>query len=256
VTRIDAAREAAGKTREQLAPYAMSARDAAVHYTDEAWQRLAPHIEIAVSAVPPSAVEAAGRAAERTRGAAKSARRSARAAATQAKVVTIPAVGHALDEAVQATSQAAWTARDRGAAALPVLRGQITTAEIEALAAKHARRARRGRWARRMLVLGFLGALAGGGLAGWKWWQKQSNPDWLVEPPATPLPLRGTPAGSSAPKASAADSDGGSGSSASGLLPLDPEVEAKEAEAQHPGPAQPKPTQPKHAQHNDGDAQG
>ena len=88
MTRIDAAREAAGKTREQLVPYAASARDAAAHYTDEAWQR-------------------------------------------------------------------------------------------------------------------------------------QSNPDWLVEPPVTPLPLRTTPATGPA-----------SGSSASGALPLDPEVEAKQADTE------------------------
>ena len=229
MTRIDAAREAAGKTREQLAPYAMSARDAAAHYTDEAWQRLAPHIESAienaVSNVPPSALEAADKAARRTRKAAKAARRSAVAAAVQAREVTVPAVSHAVDEAVQATSQAAATARDRGAAALPVLRGQISVAEIEALAAKHERSARRGRWARRVLVLGVLGAVAGGGLAAWKWWQKQSNPDWLVEPP-TPLPLRSTPAtaGSSASGTAHA-------SDAPGTLPLDPEVEAKESEA-------------------------
>ena len=29
-----------------------------------------------------------------------------------------------------------------------------------------------------------LGLLAGGAIAAWKWWDKQANPDWLVEPPA------------------------------------------------------------------------
>ena len=235
MTRIDAAREAAGKTREQLAPYAMGARDAAVHYTDEAWQRLAPHIESAViprvvplweqarASVPPSAVEAANKAAERAVDAARSAGSSARIAAAQARQATIPTVSQALDEAVQATANAAATARDRGAAALPVLRGQISVAEIEALTAQHARSARRGRWTRRVVTITVLGAVAGGGVAAWKWWQKQSNPDWLVEPPVTPLPLRTTP--TTAPSAGSA-----SGSSASGALPLDPEVEAKQAE--------------------------
>jgi len=232
VTRIDAAREAAGKTREQLVPYAVNARDAAAHYTDEAWQRLAPHIENAVvprvvplweqarASVPPSAVEAANKAAEQARDAARAAGVSARAAAAQARQVTGPAVSQALDGAVQATSNAAAAVRDRGAAALPVLRGQISAAEIEELTAQHARAAHRGRWARRVLTVGLIGAVAGGGVAAYKWWQRQSNPDWLVEPPATPLPLRTTPATGPA-----------SGASASSALPLDPEVQAKQEDA-------------------------
>ena len=235
MTRIDAAREAAGKTREQLVPYAVGARDAAAHYTDEAWQRLAPHIdqienaviprvvplwEQARASVPPSAVEAANKAAEQAREAARAAGVSARAAAVQARQVTAPAVSQALDEAVQATAHAAEVIRDRSAAALPVLRGQISVAEIEALTAQHAREAHRGRWARRVLTVGLIGAVAGGGVAAYKWWQRQSNPDWLVEPPVTPLPLRTTPA--TGPSA---------GSSASSSL-VDPEVQAKQAEAE------------------------
>ena len=231
MTRIDAAREAAGKTREQLAPYAASARDAAAHYTDEAWQRLAPHVESAVeqarlaalaaqqaaqhtvdsrvaprvaplwdqarSSVPPAVEDAVTRAAVRTRRAARKAGRTAG-----------PAVAQAYDEAAQATVLAAQMARDRGAAALPALRGQVSRAEIEALAARHGR-SRRSRWTRRLLVVGTLGVLAGGGFAAWKWWEKQSNPDWLVEPASTPLPPRSTPSPS---------------------MPLDPEVQAKQAE--------------------------
>ncbi len=243
VTRIDAAREAAGKTREQLVPYAASARDAAVHYTDEAWLRLAPHIETiehsviprvvplweqARANVPPAALEAAGRAAERTVEAAKAAGLSAKAAAVQARQVAVPAVGSALEEAVQATATAAATARDRGAAALPVLRGQISVAEIEALTAQHAHK---GRWTRRFVAVGVIGAVAGGGVAAWKWWQKQSNPDWLVEPPAAPLPLRSTPETSPAA--------GASGSSATGALTPDPGVAAKESEAETLDPDDP-----------------
>ncbi|MEY9966068.1 hypothetical protein ABIA33_004123 [Streptacidiphilus sp. MAP12-16] len=262
MTRIDAAREAAGKTREQIAPYAVGARDAAAHYTDEAWQRLAPRIESAVEQarqaaqiaqstvdsrvtprvvplweqaranVPPSVEDAVGKAAVRTRSAAKAAKQSAQAAAAQARETAVPAVSHALDGAVLVTTQAAHTARDRGAAAVPVLLGQVTLADIEALTARRAR-SRRSRWTRRVLVVGTLGVVAGGGLAAWKWWQKQSNPDWLVEPPATDLPPRSTPASASAGEAAA---NGSSASAAApipqvdGSLPLDPEVEAKEAE--------------------------
>ncbi len=237
MTRIDAAREAAGKTREQLTPYAVSARDAAAHYTDEAWQRLAPHIESALEqaraaaqsaqqsaqstvdsrvaphvaplweqargSVPPSVEDAVALAALRTRRAARRARNTA-----------VPAVTQAFDEAAQATAQAAHAARQRGAAALPVLRGQVSLAEVEALAAKHARN-RRSRWTRRLLVLGTLGALAGGGFAAWKWWEKQSNPDWLVEPAPVSPPPRSTPA----------------------AMPLDPEVQAKQAEDADDGTA-------------------
>lgn len=264
MTRIDAAREAAGKTREQLAPYAVSARDAAAHYTDEAWQRLAPRIEAAVEQaraaasaaqqaaqstvdgkvtprvaplleqardhVPPAVEDAVGNAARRTRRAARSARKSAAAAALQARETAVPVVAHAWDEAALAAAQAAQVAHDRGAAALPVLRGQVSLAEVEALAARHSR-SRRSRRLRRFLVLAGLGAVAGGGLAAWKWWQKQSNPDWLVEPPASSLPLRSTPA------------TGGTGSTVStpvgnvatdaatddAAMPLAPDVEAKAA---------------------------
>ncbi|MFC1431282.1 DUF5324 family protein [Streptacidiphilus sp. N1-3] len=241
MTRIDAAREAAGKTREQLAPYAVSARDAAAHYTDEAWQRLAPHVEAAVeqarlaahtaqsaaqstvdnrvtprvaplwdqarSNVPPSVEDAVSKAAVRTRRAAKQARKAA-----------VPVVTHAFDEAAQATAQAAHAARERGAAALPVLRGQVSLAEIEALAARHTRR-RRSRWTRRVLVVGTLAAATVGGVAAWRWWQQQSNPDWLVEEtPVSTLPPRSTPATGSHPRTDADEA-----------MPLDPEVRATEA---------------------------
>jgi hypothetical protein len=258
VTRIDAAREAAGKTREQLAPYAASARDAAAHYTDEAWQRLAPHIESAVeqarvaahaaqsaaaqtvdtrvaphvaplwdqarATVPPSVEEAVNKAAKRTRRAAR-----------QARATAVPAVTQAFDEAAQATSQAAQIARARGAAALPVLRGQVSLAEVEALAARHSR-SRRSRWTRRVLVVGTLGAATAGGLLAWKWWQKQSNPDWLVEPPAATLPPRTAPVTSTTGPTGSA-STASSASSASAPVSSGPKASAKPG----PGPATAKP---------------
>lgn len=263
MTRIDAAREAAGKTREQLTPYAMSARDAAAHYTDEAWQRLAPHFEIAVeqarhaaqaaqnqvdhrvaphvvplwesakATVPPGVEDAVSKAAVRTRSAARAAGVSARAAAVQAREVAVPAVSHALDEAAQATAAAAQAARERGAAALPVLRGQISLAEIEELTAQHAARSRRSRWGKRIVLLGALGVVAGGGLAAWKWWQKQSNPDWLVEPAGEPLPPRSTPATASAAPTAAPTTvkpKPGPKPGAQADAELDPEVAAKQAE--------------------------
>ncbi|MEK8171697.1 DUF5324 family protein [Streptomyces sp. M19] len=67
----------------------------------------------------------------------------------------------------------------RGSAALAELRGQVTAAEIDKLARKRRRRARTGRVAKRVALVGLLGA---GVFAAWKWWDKQTNPDWLVEP--------------------------------------------------------------------------
>lgn len=73
----------------------------------------------------------------------------------------------------------------------------------------------RSRLAKGLVVLGIL---AGGAFAAWKWWDKQANPDWLVEPPA----------------ATEVPETGGRLTSVDGTAPslLDPEVEAKEAESE------------------------
>ncbi len=62
-----------------------------------------------------------------------------------------------------------------------------------------------------------LGAL-GGAYAAWRWWDKQANPDWLVEPPVA------TEVGDERSPLSSVDG--------SGRADLDPEVEAKQAEAE------------------------
>ncbi|MCZ9336762.1 DUF5324 family protein, partial [Streptomyces sp. TRM76130] len=61
--------------------------------------------------------------------------------------------------------------------------------EIQKLARARRRRAKTGRAVR---VLTVLGLVSGGAFAAWKWWDKQANPDWLVEPPeATEVPQPG-----------------------------------------------------------------
>ncbi|WP_145791992.1 DUF5324 family protein [Kitasatospora atroaurantiaca] len=45
MTRLDSARETAGRTRDTLAPYATTAKETAQHYADEAKQRLGPTLE-------------------------------------------------------------------------------------------------------------------------------------------------------------------------------------------------------------------
>lgn len=223
MTRIDSVRAATGSAKdsvlhaaEVVAPYADTAKDRAAHYAQEARVRLAPRVsqaaeqarvqygahvaprvEQALTHVPPKVDQAAHEAAVRTRKAARQAADYSRPRLEQAAA----AAGPVRDEAAS-----------RGAAALLALRGQVSPKEIEKLARKHARRARAGRLAK---ALAIAGVLAGGAFAAWKWWDKQANPDWLVEPPAA----------TEVPETSRLTSVDGSGQSV-----LDPEVQAKEAE--------------------------
>ncbi|MGC5344243.1 DUF5324 family protein [Streptomyces sp. DT171] len=228
MTRIDSVRAATDSAKdsvqhaaEVVAPYADTAKDQAAHYAHEARTRLAPkvskaaqqarvqydahlapRIELARTHVPPKVDKAAQRAAVRTR-------RAARSAADY----TVPRVEHAMAVAQPMAEEA--TARS--AAALAALRGQVTAKEIQKLVRKHERRARTGR-----VVKGFavVGLLAGGAYAAWKWWDKQANPDWLVEPPAP------TEVDDRSPLSSVEGSDETS---------LDPEVRAKQDEVEADG---------------------
>ncbi|WP_438487075.1 DUF5324 family protein [Streptomyces sp. S186] len=206
---------------EVVAPYAGTAKDTAVHYSHEARARLAPkvaeaahqaraqydarlhpRIEHARGALPPKVDAVATRAAHRTRKAAR-----------QAADYTAPRLEHAVVSARAAAEPVREEALARGAAALAALRGQVTAEEIEKLHKKQCRRAACGKAAKRLALLGVLVA---GAVAAWKWWDKQANPDWLVEPPApTEVGDRG--------HLSAVDGSQGT--------PLDPEVQAKQAEA-------------------------
>ncbi|MGW2516022.1 DUF5324 family protein [Streptomyces sp. NPDC001617] len=223
MTRIDSVRAATGSAKdsvlhaaEVVAPYAETAKDRTAHYAHEARVRLAPkvsqaadqarvqydahvapRIEQALTHVPPKVDQAAQEAAVRTRKAARQAAEYSRPRIEQA----VAAAGPVRDEAAA-----------RGVAALAALRGQVSPKEIQKLVRKQERRARAGRAAKVLLVLG---ALAGGAFAAWKWWDKQANPDWLVEPPAA----------TEVPESGRLTSVDGSGQSV-----LDPEVQAKEAE--------------------------
>ncbi|MGW7264353.1 DUF5324 family protein [Streptomyces sp. NPDC054842] len=222
MTRIDSVRAATGSAKdsvlhaaEVVAPYADTAKDRAAHYANEARVRLAPKVSLAAdqarvqygahlaprleqarSHVPPKVDQAAHDAAVRTR-------KAARQAADYSKP--------RIDQAVAAAQPVSKEAAARGVAALAALRGQVSPKQIEKLVRKQQRRARAGRIAKGLAILG---VVAGGAFAAWKWWDKQANPDWLVEPPAaTEVPDNG--------HLSAVD-----GSQAA----LDPEVQAKEAE--------------------------
>ncbi|MEU5839790.1 DUF5324 family protein, partial [Streptomyces diacarni] len=98
------------------------------------------------------------------------------------------------------------------------LRGQVTAEEIEKLSRRRRRRSRTGRFVWRA---GLVGLVAGGAYAAWRWWDRQANPDWLVEPPAA------TEVSDRAPLTSV----NGSGP-AGGDADLDPEVRAKQDDAE------------------------
>ncbi|MFI9580762.1 DUF5324 family protein [Streptomyces sp. NPDC052236] len=185
MTRMDSVRAATGTAKESVlhaaevvAPYADTAKDQAARYAHQARVRIAPKVSKAAtqarvqydarvaSHVPPKMDKAAHRAATQ-----------ARKAARQAADYTAPRVEHAKAVAQPVREEAA----ARSAAALAALRGQVTAKEIQKLARRHERRARNGRRAKRLVIIG---VLAGGAVATWKWWDKQANPDWLVEPPA------------------------------------------------------------------------
>ncbi|MCX5141450.1 MULTISPECIES: DUF5324 family protein [unclassified Streptomyces] len=228
MTRIDSVRAATDSAKDSVqhaavvvAPYADSAKEQAAHYANEARTllapkvskaaqqarvqydaHLAPRLELALAHVPPKVDEAAQRAARGTRKAAKS-----------AADYTVPRFEHAL----AAAQPVAEEATARSSAALAALRGQVTAKEIRKLTKKHDRRARAGRAFKGLAVAGLL---AGGAYAVWRWWDKQANPDWLVEPPAP------TEVDDRAPLTSV---DG------SGEPILDPEVQAKQADAEADG---------------------
>ncbi|MEU6535583.1 DUF5324 family protein [Streptomyces sp. NPDC047000] len=224
MTRIDSVRAATGSAKdsvlhaaEVVAPYADTAKDKASHYAHEArvliapkvsqaaeqarvqyGAHVAPRLELARTHVPPMVDQAAQEAAARTLKAARQAADYSRPKIEQA----VAAAGPVRDEALA-----------RSAAALVTLRGQVSPEEVRKLARRHRRRNRAGRTVKAVAVLGLL---AGGAFAVWKWWDKQANPDWLVEPSAaTEVPESGA-------RLSSVD---GSDPAA-----LDPEVVAKEAQ--------------------------
>ncbi len=244
MTRKDSVRAATGTARdsvrhaaEVVAPYAGTAKDTAVHFAHEARTRVAPKVAEAAhearTRVAPKVAEAAQQARtqydahlqprlEHARGAlpprvdaaAHRAAHRTKAAARQAADYTGPRLENAVVTARAAAEPVRDEAVTRGTAALAALRGGVTAREIEKLVKKHNRRARAGKLAKRLAVLGIL---AGGAVAAWKWWDKQANPDWLVEPPAP------TEVGDRARLNAVDGSEGAS---------LDPEVQAKQAESE------------------------
>ncbi|MFE0875143.1 DUF5324 family protein [Streptomyces smyrnaeus] len=225
------AKESVRHAAEVVKPHAGQAKDTAARYAHEASARLGPKVSKAAEqarhsaregyehyvgprvaqardALPPEVEVAAGRAAERTR-------KAARQAATYAG----PRIESAVTEARAATGPAREEAAQRGAAAVAALRGQVTVEEIEKLSRRRRRRSRTGRFVWRA---GLVGLVAGGAYLAWRWWDRQANPDWLVEPPAA------TEVGDRASLSSVNGSPARSGDDTA----LDPEVQAKQDDAE------------------------
>ncbi|MFI9270037.1 DUF5324 family protein [Kitasatospora sp. NPDC052896] len=214
MTRLDTARQTAGRTMATLAPYAAQAKGTAVHYAGEARQRLgpaldalgpglqaaggqaragtlqaaqsartgytrhvAPHVGQAFAALPPKAQQNTLRAVHRAQEAALAAKHSA----DRATAATVPRISGAVDDARAAAGPVLQEAQLRGAAALSALHGHVTAAEIDKLAAKNARKSRRNGLATGLAIAGTVAV--GGGVLMWQWWRRQAEPEWLVEPP-------------------------------------------------------------------------
>ncbi|WP_276324182.1 DUF5324 family protein [Streptomyces sp. RFCAC02] len=138
---------------DMVTPYALTAKENAVHYAQQAGAHVAP---------------------------------MARKAATRAKhgyaSQVVPRVARAKAAAGPARAQA--TVRSQ--AAMAALRGDVSVRDIKAAVRRRQRRARTGRMMRRV---GMIGLVAGGAFAAWKWWSGQNSPDWMAEDsPATEVP--------------------------------------------------------------------
>ncbi|MCX5211729.1 DUF5324 family protein [Kitasatospora sp. NBC_00240] len=278
MTRLDSARETADKTKETLAPYAASAKDTALHLAGEAKQRVGPALEAigpkvgetaerawsgatntarsartqydkhlapqfgqAFSHLPPEAQQNALKAFHRAQEAALAARLSAAKMAGQTKATIGPKVAQAVEEARSTVVPVAQEAQIRGAAALTALQGHVTASEISDLAAKNAKKEQRNGWATGLAVAGTLAV--GSGVIAWQWWRRQSNPEWLIEPPAvqaSPNTTHGSGSGSGSGSTGAhATGSTGSSAAAGGTANGSPTGGGSTAPVNGSGPADP-----------------
>ena len=134
-----------------------------------------------------------------------------------------PRVGRA----VAAAGPAGREATARSQAALAAVRAEVTAEEILELARRKRARARNGRLVRR---IGLAGLVAGGAYLAWRWWNGQSDPDWLMEPSPATEAAESRPAPTS--EAEAPSPNGSAGSGEPGAQDEDArEKEARETQA-------------------------
>ncbi|MGW6703799.1 DUF5324 family protein [Streptomyces sp. NPDC054956] len=231
----ESARESFLHAAEVVAPYAESAKDAAVHYAHEANERLAPKVSAAAdvaarqarmtydSHLHPRIKAARTHVPPNVDRAATNAVKQSRRAMRQAADYTQPR----LETALAAAQPVAEELSSRSTAALAALRGQVSAKEVQKLVRRNERRARTGRLFKGVALVG---VLAGGAFAAWKWWDQQSNPDWLVEPPAaTELSARDEETPASFDEELAAKERDAAESAAGPRSALEEEAEAVEA---------------------------
>ncbi|MFC7217177.1 DUF5324 family protein [Streptomyces polyrhachis] len=164
------AKETVRNAAEAMAPYADAAREQGRHLAGQC-AHTARHV--AAGARERLAPKVADLAHDAHRTYEKQVVPKVSEAAYLTRAVALPTAQHAVQDA-------AHEAASRSTAALRALRGQVTPAEIAALSRRRHRRRSAARAVRTVAVLGAVGA---GALAAWRWWDRQANPEWLVEPP-------------------------------------------------------------------------
>lgn len=215
------ANQAALRAQASAQKAQLSARQAQQAAREQFHGQLAPRLSHAKETLPPALDEAATKAVERTREAAERTREAAertREAARNAADYAVPRIEAARAVAVPAKDEAL----ARSTAALAALRGEVTAEEVDKLTRRRVRRARTGKAMKRIALLGLV---AGAAYAAYRWWDRQANPDWLVEPPAATevsedlsdgAPTRGSEVRDQRDDAGVGSSDGATRSSDSG----------------------------------------
>ncbi|MFJ5922744.1 DUF5324 family protein [Kitasatospora sp. NPDC092948] len=268
MSRTDTARETAARARDAVAPYATSAKEAALQYAEEARQalgprlealgpkaaaagaqarsgagqaaqaarvhyvkHLAPHLEQAFFSLPPDTQKAALRAVHRAQEAALAAKLSAGQAACQARTNVAPKVAETLQAAKESVVPLAQEAQARSAAAITALQGNVSAAEISDLAAKNAKKKRCNGWATGLAVAGAIAI--GTGVATWQWYRKQNNPEWLTEPPE---PVTAPPATADPTRPGSATGTPVGGATLNGSVPHDEPAAGGSSAATKPTP--------------------
>jgi hypothetical protein len=180
--RIGPALEALGPRLGTAAGQARAGSVAAAHSTRAGYREyVAPRLEQSFTKLPPHTQETVLKAVHRAQEAALAAKHSADRAATQARENTLPKLTGAFEDAKATALPLAQEAQSRGSAALTALQGKVTAAQVDKLAAKNARRQRRHGAVTGLAIAGTVAV--GSGVLLWQWWRRQSEPEWLIEPP-------------------------------------------------------------------------
>jgi hypothetical protein len=184
VSRLDTVRDRTAKVRKRMAPRAADARETATEYADRlspkveaardaARHAVAPRVEAARDAVAPRLESAKDAVAPRIESAKETLSPRLETARDRMRDDIIPKVAEVAAAALAASEPVREEAKSRGAATIAALKGEVTPKDV----AKARKRGRGGRLRRVLVVLG----IAGVATAAWRWWKRQSEPDWNVD---------------------------------------------------------------------------